>query len=42
MLGPLLAALLSPLAAGAPYWAGALVALIGVVVLSMSTRRLVR
>jgi DHA1 family tetracycline resistance protein-like MFS transporter len=39
MLGPLLAAVLSPLAAGAPYWTGALIALAGVVVLSVSTRR---
>jgi len=39
MLGPLLAAVMSPLAAGAPYWTGALIALAGVVVLSASTRR---
>jgi len=37
MLGPLLAALVSPLASGAPYWIGALIALSGVV-LSMSKR----
>jgi len=29
MLGPLLAALLSPIALNAPYWAGALVIVVG-------------
>ena len=38
MLGPLLAAVLSPLSAGAPYWTGGLIAMIGVVVLSMARR----
>jgi MFS transporter, DHA1 family, tetracycline resistance protein len=38
MLGPLLAALLSPFSAAAPYWAGGLIAMTGVVVLSMSGR----
>jgi MFS transporter, DHA1 family, tetracycline resistance protein len=38
MLGPLLAALLSPLSAGAPYWTGGLIAMTGVVVLSISGR----
>jgi DHA1 family tetracycline resistance protein-like MFS transporter len=36
MLGPLLAALLSPFSAAAPYWVGGLIAMMGVVVLSMS------
>jgi DHA1 family tetracycline resistance protein-like MFS transporter len=38
MLGPLLAAVLSPLSVGAPYWAGGLIAIAGVVVLSISGR----
>ena len=38
MLGPLLAALLSPFSAGAPYWTGGLIAITGVVVLSISGR----
>ncbi len=38
MLGPLLAAVLSPLAASAPYWAGGLIAITGVAALSMSGR----
>ena len=38
MLGPLLAAVLSPFAASAPYWAGGLIAMTGVVILSMSGR----
>ena len=38
MLGPLLAALLSPFSAAAPYWGGGLVAMIGVVILSFSGR----
>jgi DHA1 family tetracycline resistance protein-like MFS transporter len=38
MLGPLLAAVLSPLSASAPYWTGGLIVIIGVMVLSMSGR----
>jgi hypothetical protein len=38
MLGPLLAAVLSPFSASAPYWTGGLIAITGVVVLSMSGR----
>jgi DHA1 family tetracycline resistance protein-like MFS transporter len=38
MLGPLLAAALSPFSASAPYWTGALIAVAGVVVLSLSGR----
>jgi MFS transporter, DHA1 family, tetracycline resistance protein len=38
MLGPLLAAVLSPLSASAPYWTGGLIAISGVVALSMSGR----
>jgi MFS transporter, DHA1 family, tetracycline resistance protein len=38
MLGPLLAAVLSPFSAGAPYWTGGLIAITGVVVLSISRR----
>jgi DHA1 family tetracycline resistance protein-like MFS transporter len=38
MLGPLLAAVLSPLSANAPYWTAGLIAIAGVVVLSMSRR----
>ncbi len=38
MLGPLLAALLSPFSAAAPYWAGGLIAMTGVVILSLSRR----
>jgi hypothetical protein len=34
MLGPLLAAVLSPFSVSAPYWTGGLIAIIGVVVLS--------
>lgn len=37
-LGPLLAAVLSSLSSGAPYWSGGLIALTGVVVLSISGR----
>jgi DHA1 family tetracycline resistance protein-like MFS transporter len=40
MLGPLLAAVLSPLSLSAPYWAGGLIAVAGVVLLSVSTRSL--
>jgi DHA1 family tetracycline resistance protein-like MFS transporter len=39
MLGPLLAAMLSSCAVNLPYWAGALVAVAGVAVLSVSSRR---
>jgi len=35
MLGPLLAAVLSPIALDAPYWVGALIILLGVVVLAL-------
>jgi MFS family permease len=38
MLGPLLAAVLSPFSAGGPYWTGGLIAIAGVVVLSVSGR----
>jgi DHA1 family tetracycline resistance protein-like MFS transporter len=38
MLGPLFAAVLSPLSASGPYWAGGLIAVIGLAVLSMSGR----
>jgi DHA1 family tetracycline resistance protein-like MFS transporter len=38
MLGPLLAAVLSPWGAGLPYWTGGLIAITGVVVLSISGR----
>jgi len=38
MLGPLLAAVLSPFSAAAPYWTGGLIAIAGVVVLSLSGR----
>ena len=38
MLGPLLAAVLSPFSAAAPYWAGGVIAMMGVVILSMSGR----
>lgn len=38
MLGPLLAAALSPFSASAPYWTGGLIAIAGVVILSMSGR----
>ncbi|MGO8908935.1 MAG: MFS transporter [Bradyrhizobium sp.] len=38
MLGPLLAAVLSPFSAGAPYWTGGLIAIAGVAVLSISGR----
>jgi MFS transporter, DHA1 family, tetracycline resistance protein len=38
MLGPLLAAVLSPLSLGAPYWAGGLIAIAGVVLLSALRR----
>jgi DHA1 family tetracycline resistance protein-like MFS transporter len=38
MLGPLLAAVLSPLSANAPYWAGGLIAMLGLSVLSISGR----
>jgi MFS transporter, DHA1 family, tetracycline resistance protein len=38
MLGPLLAAVLSPLSLGAPYWAGGLIAIGGVVLLSALRR----
>jgi MFS transporter, DHA1 family, tetracycline resistance protein len=40
MLGPLLAAVLSPLSLSAPYWAGGLIAVAGVVLLSVSARSL--
>ena len=36
MLGALLAAVLSPLSVSAPYWTGGMIAVVGVVVLSMS------
>jgi len=38
MLGPLLAAVLSPFNAAAPYWAGGLIAMAGVVILSVPRR----
>jgi DHA1 family tetracycline resistance protein-like MFS transporter len=38
MLGPLLAAVLSPFSAAAPYWVGGLIAMTGVVILSLSGR----
>jgi DHA1 family tetracycline resistance protein-like MFS transporter len=38
MLGPLLAALLSPLSLGAPYWTAGLIVVAGVVLLSASGR----
>jgi DHA1 family tetracycline resistance protein-like MFS transporter len=38
MLGPLFAAVLSPLSASAPYWTGGLIVIVGLVVLSMSGR----
>lgn len=38
MLGPLLAAVLSPFSVAAPYWAAGLVALLGAAVLSLSAR----
>ena len=38
MLGPLLAAVLSPFSAAASYWAGGLIAMMGVVILSLSRR----
>jgi DHA1 family tetracycline resistance protein-like MFS transporter len=38
MLGPLLAAVLSPFGAAAPYWTGGLIAMAGVVILSLSGR----
>ncbi|WP_213735661.1 MFS transporter [Bradyrhizobium sp. dw_411] len=38
MLGPLLAAVLSPFSAAAPYWAGGLIAMMGVVILLISGR----
>jgi MFS transporter, DHA1 family, tetracycline resistance protein len=40
MLGPLLAAVLSPLSLSAPYWAGGFIAVAGVVLLSVSARSL--
>jgi MFS transporter, DHA1 family, tetracycline resistance protein len=40
MLGPLLAAVLSPVSLSAPYWAGGLIAVAGVVLLSVSARSL--
>ena len=39
MLGPLLAALLSPIALNAPYWAGALIIVVGFVALLSGGRR---
>jgi DHA1 family tetracycline resistance protein-like MFS transporter len=38
MLGPLLAAVLSPLSASAPYWTAGLISMLGLLVLSMSGR----
>jgi DHA1 family tetracycline resistance protein-like MFS transporter len=38
MLGPLLAAVLSPFSLGAPYWAGGLIAITGVVMLLVAGR----
>jgi MFS transporter, DHA1 family, tetracycline resistance protein len=38
MLGPLLAAVLSPLSASAPYWTGGVIAMLGLSVLSISGR----
>ena len=38
MLGPLLAAVLSPFSAGAPYWTAGLIAMLGVLILSISGR----
>jgi DHA1 family tetracycline resistance protein-like MFS transporter len=38
MLGPLLAAVLSPFSVAAPYWTAGLIAMTGVVVLSLSKR----
>jgi MFS transporter, DHA1 family, tetracycline resistance protein len=40
MLGPLLAAVLSPFSLGAPYWAGGLIAMAGVVLLLVAGRSL--
>jgi DHA1 family tetracycline resistance protein-like MFS transporter len=38
MLGPLLAAVLSPFSAAAPYWTGGLITLAGVAILSLPGR----